>query len=172
MSIISNVKHPIVKEQNEDVCRLFAGVRSIRKNGEKIMYDLESRVNGAVFPGLQGGPHNHQVAGIATALKQAKTPEFKAYQTQVIKNAKQLCRRLESHGFKIATGGTDVHLVLVDLRSRKLSGAKAEYILEEISIACNKNTGKSLVKKVEHNVKFARCSTDFQSVLKRKEFLI
>ena len=58
-------------------------MRNIGKNGEKIMWDLESRVNSAVFPTLQGGPHNHQVAGIATAMKQAKTPEFKSYQEQV-----------------------------------------------------------------------------------------
>lgn len=92
------------------------------------------------YLGLQGGPHNNAIAGIATALKQAGTPEFADYQRQVIKNAQRLSQGLISKGYNIATGGTDVHLVLVDLRSVQITGARAEYILEEISIACNKNT--------------------------------
>ena len=116
------------------------GVRSINKNCEKVMYDLESRINQAVFPGLQGGPHNHAIAGIATTMKQAKTPEFLEYQKQVVANARQLCSGLQSRGYKISTDGTDVHMILVDLKSTGITGAKAEKILEEISIACNKNT--------------------------------
>lgn len=104
------------------------------------MYDLESRINQAVFPGLQGGPHNHAIAAIATAMKQVKTPEFRAYQKQIILNAKRLCVGLQNHGYKISTGGTDVHMLLVDLRPFGITGSKAEKILEEISIACNKNT--------------------------------
>ncbi|EDW53005.1 GM12608 [Drosophila sechellia] len=116
------------------------GVRSTKANGDKVLYDLEERINQAVFPSLQGGPHNNAVAGIATAFKQAKSAEFKAYQTQVLKNAKVLCDGLISRGYQVATGGTDVHLVLVDVRKAGLTGAKAEYILEEVGIACNKNT--------------------------------
>lgn len=104
------------------------------------MYDLESKINQAVFPGLQGGPHNHAIAGIATAMKQAKTPEFKEYQKQIIANSKRLCSELQKRGYKITTDGTEVHMILVDLRSTGISGAKGEKILEEISIACNKNT--------------------------------
>lgn len=89
---------------------------------------------------MQGGPHNNSIAGIATALRQASTPEFVDYQKQVIKNAQRLAKGLIEKGYNIATGGTDVHLVLVDLRSVQITGARAEYILEEISIACNKNT--------------------------------
>lgn len=63
--------------------RIVVGVRSVGKNGEKVMYDLESRVNQAVFPALQGGPHNHQIGAVATALLQAQTPQFKQYQEQV-----------------------------------------------------------------------------------------
>lgn len=92
------------------------------------------------FPGLQGGPHNNTIAGIATAFKQAKQPEFIEYQKQVIVNSQRLCKGLQSRGYSIATGGTDVHLILVDLRSVDITGARGEYILEEISIACNKNT--------------------------------
>lgn len=108
--------------------------------GDKIMYDLESKINQAVFPGLQGGPHNNAIAGIATAMKQAQTPEFVEYQKQIVANAKRLSDGLQSKGYKVVTGGTEVHMLLVDLRSHNISGAKAERILEEISIACNKNT--------------------------------
>jgi glycine hydroxymethyltransferase len=62
---------------------MFAGVRCVNKAGEKVMYDLESKINQAVFPGLQGGPHNNTIAGIATAFRQAKSPEFQMYQEQV-----------------------------------------------------------------------------------------
>lgn len=87
-----------------------------------------------------GGPHNNTIAAIATAFKQAKSPEFKEYQTQVIANARRLCDGLIKKGYSIATGGTDVHLVLVDLRNVGLTGSRAEYVLEEVNIACNKNT--------------------------------
>lgn len=103
-------------------------------------HDLESKINQAVFPGLQGGPHNHAIAGIATAMKQASTPEFVAYQKQVVANARRLCERLQDFGYKICTGGTDVHLVLLDLTPKGLTGSKVEKVLEDISIACNKNT--------------------------------
>ncbi|CAL1289462.1 unnamed protein product [Larinioides sclopetarius] len=102
--------------------------------------DLESKINQAVFPGLQGGPHNHAIAGIATALKQAQSPEFKEYQQQVKLNAKTLAKELADRGYSIVTGGTDNHIVWVNLRPAKLDGSRAERVLEEISIACNKNT--------------------------------
>jgi len=92
------------------------------------------------FPGLQGGPHNNAIAGIATALKQAMTPEFKAYQQQVVKNAQTLAKALQDRKYTCVTGGTDNHIVWVDLRPVGLSGSRAEKVLEDISIACNKNT--------------------------------
>lgn len=104
------------------------------------MYDLESRINQAVFPGLQGGPHNHAIAAIATTMKQVTTPEFIAYQKQIVANAKRLCAGLQERGYRISTNGTDVHMLLVDLRSFGITGSKAEKVLEDISIACNKNT--------------------------------
>lgn len=116
------------------------GVRSTNAKGEKTYYDLESKINQAVFPGLQGGPHNNAIAAIATAMKQSMTPEFVQYQQQVLANAKRLATALQEKGYKVVTGGTDVHLVLIDLRNAGVSGAKAEKILEEVSIACNKNT--------------------------------
>jgi len=81
------------------------------------MYDLEDRINSAVFPGLQGGPHNHTITALAVALKQVHTPDFKAYAQQVLKNSKALCDELLKRGYKIVSGGTDNHLMLIDLRS-------------------------------------------------------
>lgn len=78
--------------------------------------------------------------GIATALKQAATPQFRTYQEQVLKNAKILAEHLQKNGYTCVSGGTDNHLVWVDLRPSGLNGARAEKVLEEISIACNKNT--------------------------------
>ncbi|KAH8289558.1 hypothetical protein KR054_007167 [Drosophila jambulina] len=138
--IVTTTTHKTLRGPRSGVIFFRKGIRSTKPNGEKVLYDLEERINQAVFPSLQGGPHNNAVGGIATAFRQAKTPEFKAYQTQVLKNAKVLCDGLISRGYQVATGGTDVHLVLVDVRKAGLTGAKAEYILEEVGIACNKNT--------------------------------
>nr|CAD7266564.1 unnamed protein product [Timema shepardi] len=138
--IVSTTTHKTLRGPRAGVIFFRKGVRSVSKTGEKVLYDLENKINQAVFPGLQGGPHNHAIAGIATAMLQAKTPEFRKYQQQVVKNAKVLCSGLQSRGYKIATDGTDVHLVLIDLRPSGITGARAEKILEEISIACNKNT--------------------------------
>lgn len=138
--VVSTTTHKTLRGPRAGVIFFRKGVRTVKPNGDKVMYDLESRVNQAVFPGLQGGPHNHAIAGIATCMLQAQSPEFRAYQEQVIKNARALCNGLLEKGYSVATGGTDVHLVLVDLRPVGITGARAEYILEEISIACNKNT--------------------------------
>lgn len=119
-----------------------AGVIFFRKGSRPngVPYDYENRINQAVFPGLQGGPHNHAIAAIAVAMKLAKTDDFIAYQKQVVKNAQELCHGLQELGYKIVSDGTDNHLVLVDLRSVRLTGGKGEKILEEIGVACNKNT--------------------------------
>ncbi len=110
------------------------------------MYDYEDAINNAVFPGLQGGPHNTAVGGIAVAMKQAQTPEFKKYQETIVANARALAKGLGDLGYKIVTGGTDNHMLLVDLSPKKLSGAKADRILEEVGISVNKNTGKKQTK--------------------------
>lgn len=138
--VVSTTTHKSLRGPRAGVIFFRKGVRSVNAKGEKLMYDLESRINQAVFPGLQGGPHNNAIAAIATAMKQANTPEFVSYAKQIVANAKRLSEGLGKSGYKIVTGGTDVHLLLVDLRSVSLTGAKAEYILENISIACNKNT--------------------------------
>lgn len=103
--------------------------------------DLETAINTAVFPGCQGGPHNHTIGAIAAALKAASEPEFEQYQKQVLKNAKALAERLkEAHDFTLVTGGTENHLLLVDLTNKKIKGRRAEKAMELCSIICNKNT--------------------------------
>merc|ERR1719435_667782 len=118
------------------------GVRSVDRNGVETMYDIENKINLAVFPGLQGGPHNHAIAGIAVAMKQANTEEFKNYQKQVIENAKAVASGLITLGYCVVTGGTDCHIIHLDLKKSPgaLSGAKGELILEAVGISCNKNT--------------------------------
>ncbi|CAH0579353.1 unnamed protein product [Chrysodeixis includens] len=138
--IVTTTTHKTLRGPRAGVIFYRKGVRSVKANGQKVMYDIENKINQSVFPGLQGGPHNHAIAAIATAMKQATTPEFVEYQKQVVKNAQRLCSGLVSRGYSIATGGTDVHLILVDMRSAGLTGAPAERILELCSIACNKNT--------------------------------
>lgn len=138
--IVTTTVHKTLRGPRAGLIFFRKGVRGVDKNGQKIMYDYESKINQAVFPGLQGGPHNNAIAGIATAMKQAKTTEFVEYQKQVLANSKKLAETLQQLGYTITSGGTDVHLVLVDLRSKGLTGSKAEKVLEDISIACNKNT--------------------------------
>jgi glycine hydroxymethyltransferase len=117
------------------------GQRGATKKGEPIMYDIEEKINFAVFPGLQGGPHNHTIGALAVALKQANTPEFVEYQKQVLKNCAVLSSELQVMGYDIVSGGTDNHLVLVNVKkSRGVDGARVERILELACIASNKNT--------------------------------
>jgi glycine hydroxymethyltransferase len=102
--------------------------------------ELGEKIDKAVFPGLQGGPHNHITAGIAVALKEASTSEFKEYANQIILNAKALSSAMASLGYSIVSGGTDNHLFLIDtIKSVNLSGAEASDILEKANITLNKN---------------------------------
>jgi glycine hydroxymethyltransferase len=97
-------------------------------------------VNSAVFPSLQGGPHNHQIAALAVALKEASRAEFQIYGQAVIANAKSLARGLEQRGHTLATGGTDNHLMLWNVRELGLTGSKVEKVLELASMTTNKNS--------------------------------
>ena len=99
----------------------------------------EKAINSAVFPGLQGGPLMHVIAGKATAFKEALEPNFKEYQKQVIANAKALASALTERGLRIVSGGTEAHVMLVDLRAKKMTGKEAERILGEAHITVNKN---------------------------------
>lgn len=102
--------------------------------------DLETAINNAVFPGLQGGPHNHTIGGLAVCLKHAQSPEFKVYQNKVVSNCRALASRLVELGYKLVSGGSDNHLVLVDLRPLGIDGARVEKILDMASITLNKNS--------------------------------
>ena len=97
-------------------------------------------INKAVFPGLQGGPHNHTTAGIAVALKEANTPEFKVYAHKIVENAKHLAEHLKAQGFKLVSGGTDNHLILIDATARGTTGKPFAKALDRAGIECNYNT--------------------------------
>jgi glycine hydroxymethyltransferase len=102
--------------------------------------EFMGKIDTAVFPSLQGGPHNHQIAAVAVALKEAKTSEFKLYSQNVIANAQSLASGLVKRGHTIATGGTENHLILWDVRGDGLTGNKVEKVLEHVSITTNKNS--------------------------------
>ncbi len=102
--------------------------------------EFGKKIDSAVFPGLQGGPLMHVIAGKAIAFKEALTPEYKTYIENVVANAKRLGESLEKEGFNIVSGGTDNHLVLLDLRPFGLTGKVAEKVLDDVGITVNKNT--------------------------------
>jgi glycine hydroxymethyltransferase len=102
--------------------------------------ELAEQIDRAVFPGLQGGPHNHTTAAIGVALKEAASPAFADYARQIVRNAKALAEELLARGFDLVSGGTDNHLILVDLTNKKVIGKKAAKALDAAGIVCNYNT--------------------------------
>lgn len=103
--------------------------------------DIIKKINSSVFPGIQGGPLMHVIAAKAVAFKEALDPSFKDYAAQIIKNCKVLCEELQKYGFKLVSGGSDNHLVLVDVYSTcNVTGKEAENILHSVNITCNKNS--------------------------------
>ena len=122
------------------------GARRVRADGKHEMYELEGPINASVFPGHQGGPHNHTIAALAVALHQARSTEFQDYQRTVLLNAKAFAERLGTPrksgglGYDVVSGGTDNHLVLLNLRACKIDGARVERVLELVGVASNKNT--------------------------------
>ena len=101
---------------------------------------MAKAIDKAVFPGLQGGPHNHTTAGIAVALKEASTDAFKAYAHQIVENARALAEGLAEHGFKLVSGGTDNHLILMDVTPRGMTGKAYAKALDRAGLECNYNT--------------------------------
>jgi glycine hydroxymethyltransferase len=101
--------------------------------------ELGKKINSAVFPGLQGGPLMHVIAAKAVALGEALRPEFRAYGARVVENARALAAALAERGLAIVSGGTDCHLMLVDLRAKRVTGAQVEKALDRARITCNKN---------------------------------
>ncbi|KAJ4347666.1 Serine hydroxymethyltransferase, cytosolic [Ascochyta clinopodiicola] len=139
--IVTTTTHKSLRGPRGAMIFFRKGVRKTdAKSGKDILYDLEGPINFSVFPGHQGGPHNHTITALAVALKQAQTEDFKLYQQQVIKNAKQLETTFKELDFKLVTDGTDNHMVLIDLKPWNLDGARVEAVLEQVNIACNKNT--------------------------------
>ncbi|XP_004070395.2 serine hydroxymethyltransferase, mitochondrial [Oryzias latipes] len=138
--LVTTTTHKSLRGSRAGMIFYRKGVRSVDAKGRKVLYDLQDRVNFAVFPSLQGGPHNHAIAGVAVALKQASTPMFKEYIAQVLLNSKAMANALLKKGYTLVSGGTDNHLVLVDLRPRGIDGARVERVLELVSITANKNT--------------------------------
>jgi glycine hydroxymethyltransferase len=144
--IVTTTTHKSLRGPRGAMIFFRKGVRDVNKKGEEILYDLENPINQSVFPGHQGGPHNHTITALAVALKQAQTPEFKEYQKMVLENAQSLAKRLGEPkangglGYDIVSGGTDNHLILVDLKSKNVDGARVERVLELVGVASNKNT--------------------------------
>ncbi|XP_054640656.1 serine hydroxymethyltransferase, mitochondrial isoform X2 [Dunckerocampus dactyliophorus] len=138
--LVTSTTHKSLRGARAGLIFFRKGVRSVDKKGKEIMYDLEDKINFSVFPSLQGGPHNHAIAGVAVALRQAQSPMFKEYIVQVLKNSKAMASALLSKGYTLVSGGTENHLVLVDLRPKGIDGARAERVLELVSITANKNT--------------------------------
>ena len=107
---------------------------------DRVKENIPTLIDRAIIPGLQGGPHNHQTAAIAVALKEAMQPEFKDYARQIVKNAKTLAEELLSKGYNLVTGGTETHLLLINLENKNVTGKQAESALSKAGITVNKNT--------------------------------
>ncbi|KAI1494228.1 serine hydroxymethyltransferase [Biscogniauxia mediterranea] len=145
--IVTTTSHKSLRGPRGAMIFFRKGVRRVNpKTKAETLYNLETPINNSVFPGHQGGPHNHTITALSVALKQAQTPEFRAYQEQVLANAKALATRLGEAknngglGYKLVSGGTDNHLVLVDLKPQAVDGARVERVLELVGVASNKNT--------------------------------
>ncbi|EGP86384.1 uncharacterized protein MYCGRDRAFT_72901 [Zymoseptoria tritici IPO323] len=144
--IVTTTTHKSLRGPRGAMIFFRKGVRSVDKKGVETRYDLEGPINSSVFPGHQGGPHNHTITALAVALKQAQQPEFKEYQKTVLENAQAFAQRLggskdsDGLGYTIVSGGTDNHLVLIDLKDKGIDGSRVERVLELVGVASNKNT--------------------------------
>jgi len=116
------------------------GVRKQDKKGNDILYDLKDKIDFALFPSLQGGPHMHTVSALAVALKNSQSQEFKDYQNQVLSNAKALGDELQKLGHTLVSDGTDNHIVLLDLRPKGIDGARVDALLGHAHMTANQNT--------------------------------
>jgi len=112
----------------------------VTEKGLKKDPQLGQKIDRWVFPGLQGGPHENNIAGIAVALEEARTEKFKQYAKQIVVNAKVLAEELIKYGFDLVCGGTDNHLILIDLRNKGIGGKEAAVALEEAGIVVNANS--------------------------------
>ncbi|XP_016470116.1 serine hydroxymethyltransferase, mitochondrial isoform X1 [Nicotiana tabacum] len=154
--VVTTTTHKSLRGPRGAMIFFRKGVKEVNKQGKEVLYDYEDKINQAVFPGLQGGPHNHTITGLAVALKQAITPEYRAYQEQVLSNCSKFAQALMENGYELVSGGTENHLVLVNLKNKEfagsshgnsllqkcrgIDGSRVEKILEAVHIAANKNT--------------------------------
>ncbi|KAG8417489.1 Cytochrome B translational activator protein cbs2 [Metarhizium acridum] len=145
--IVTTTSHKSLRGPRGALIFFRKGVRRTNpKTKVDEMYNLEGPINTSVFPGHQGGPHNHTITALAVALKQAQGPDFHAYQSQVLANAKAFAKRLGDDkgkgglGYSLVSGGTDNHLVLADLKPHGVDGGRVERVLELVGVAANKNT--------------------------------
>jgi glycine hydroxymethyltransferase len=138
--IVTTTTHKTLRGPRAGIIFYRKGIRVDTLTGKELgPYAIEERINMAVFPGLQGGPHENTIAAIAVALREANTPQFKEYIKSVKSNAKVLAEALKTRGHKIVSDGTDNHLVLWDVRPHGLTGNKLEKLFDEVHITTNKN---------------------------------
>ncbi|CAK8540398.1 unnamed protein product [Lathyrus sativus] len=138
--VVTTTTHKSLRGPRGAMIFFRKGLKEVNKQGKEVFYDYEDKINQAVFPGLQGGPHNHTITGLAVALKQATTPEYRAYQEQVLSNSSKFAKALSEKGYDLVSGGTENHLVLVNLKKKGIDGSRVEKVLELVHIAANKNT--------------------------------
>lgn len=138
--IVTTTTHKSLRGPRGAMIFYRRGVERTTSKGKQILYPFDKKINFSVFPGHQGGPHNHTISALAVALKQAMTPEFRDYQRRIVSNCKFFAQELSNRGFKLVSGGTDNHLILIDLSETGVDGARLETILQQINIAANKNT--------------------------------
>lgn len=139
--VVTSTTHKSLRGVRSGLIFYRKGEKGKDKKGNPIMYDLEDKINFALFPGLQGGPHNHAIGGVAVALKQAQSPDFAVYQRQTMANAKAMSDELLKRGYALVSGGTENHLVLVNLKaSKNIDGARVETVCNKVSITLNKNS--------------------------------
>ncbi|KAJ1967148.1 Serine hydroxymethyltransferase, cytosolic, partial [Dimargaris verticillata] len=138
--IVTTTTHKSLRGPRGAMIYFRRGVRRHDKKGNPTMYELESAINSSVFPGHQGGPHNHTITALSVALKQAQQPEFVEYQKQVLANAQAFAEAFRAKDYAMVSGGTDTHLILIDLKPKGTDGARLERVLEMANISANKNT--------------------------------
>jgi len=138
--VVTTTTHKSLRGARSGMIFYRIGQKSVDKQGKPVMYDYETRIDNAVFPACQGGPHNNNIAGVAVALRQAMSPMFKQYAQQVVKNSQALSSEVQKLGYEVVTGGTDTHMFLLDVRPKGIDGAKLDTICELSSISVNRNT--------------------------------
>lgn len=139
--IVTTTTHKSLRGPRGAMIFFRRGIRFSSSDPSKdVLYDLEEKINFSVFPGHQGGPHNHTITAIATCLNQTFTSQFKEYQLQVLKNAKVLERCFKQKGYELVSDGTDIHMVLVALKNKGIDGSRVDAVCERVNIFLNKNS--------------------------------